>query len=399
MRNPFRYFNSSPEVIRLAVMMYIRYSHVSGLYMLAHDEHWQPTGAALAGGWLASFPNVPESIELELVDCLTHSGALATLASIAATRANTVFRNLDHMLAWLAIDVLVRFDAVRPDLAGIGARNPEFIWFLRNRLQLERRGSMLLLTPAQAKWIVSEFRTQWPYALLQGSGWGDTKPNDATDFLRALISRIADDTTVEASDAMQALIAEPVDSYSELIRHMAAEQRQKRAEEDFAPLLPKSLGELLTEGPPSNADDLKSLIVEELAVAQKKLVGDDLDQIRDFWDDAGVPYGENLNGCRSPLTHLTKRREVSPKSSDSLNLDKLLLMARKTWCFILRNFVEAPSARSTEALRCLIEASAFSTLVRQRPPTPSCRGHSPYCGENSEPGRRIKGELDIQHPS
>ena len=25
MRNPFRYFNSSPEVIRLAVMVYIRY--------------------------------------------------------------------------------------------------------------------------------------------------------------------------------------------------------------------------------------------------------------------------------------------------------------------------------------------------------------------------------------
>ena len=25
MRNPFRYFNNSPEVIRLAVMMYVRY--------------------------------------------------------------------------------------------------------------------------------------------------------------------------------------------------------------------------------------------------------------------------------------------------------------------------------------------------------------------------------------
>jgi transposase-like protein len=25
MKNPFRYFNSSPEVIRLTVMMYIRY--------------------------------------------------------------------------------------------------------------------------------------------------------------------------------------------------------------------------------------------------------------------------------------------------------------------------------------------------------------------------------------
>ena len=25
MRNPFRYFNSSPEIIRLTVMMYVRY--------------------------------------------------------------------------------------------------------------------------------------------------------------------------------------------------------------------------------------------------------------------------------------------------------------------------------------------------------------------------------------
>ena len=47
----------------------------------------------------------------------------------------------------------------------------------------------------------------------------------------------------------------------------------------------------------------------------------------------------------------------------------------------------AASARSTEVLRCLNEASAFSTLIRQRPPTPSCGGQSPYRGENSGPGR------------
>jgi len=39
------------------------------------------------------------------------------------------------------------------------------------------------------------------------------------------------------------------------------------------------------------------------------------------------------------------------------------------------------------------EASAFSTLIRQRPPTPSCRGHRPYCGENSEPGRHTTESL------
>ena len=56
----------------------------------------------------------------------------------------------------------------------------------------------------------------------------------------------------------------------------------------------------------------------------------------------------------------------------------------------------AASARSFQALRAFNEANAFHTLVRQRPPTPSCRGPSPYCGENSEPDRCIKGEFDIQ---
>ncbi len=53
----------------------------------------------------------------------------------------------------------------------------------------------------------------------------------------------------------------------------------------------------------------------------------------------------------------------------------------------------AASARSTQALRCLTEVSAFSTLIRQRPPTPSCGGQSPYRGENSGPGRRITESL------
>ncbi len=51
------------------------------------------------------------------------------------------------------------------------------------------------------------------------------------------------------------------------------------------------------------------------------------------------------------------------------------------------------SARSSQALRRFIKANAIHTLIRQRPPTPSCRGLSPYCGENSEPGRHITESL------
>ena len=49
--------------------------------------------------------------------------------------------------------------------------------------------------------------------------------------------------------------------------------------------------------------------------------------------------------------------------------------------------------RSIQALRCLTEASALHTLIRQRLPTPSCGGHSPYREENSEPGRYVTESL------
>jgi len=80
---------------------------------------------------------------------------------------------------------------------------------------------------------------------------------------------------------------------------MAAEQQQKTMEQNFTPIRPEDLRKLLTEGAPANADDLKTLVLEEIAVAQKVLIGDDLDQVRDFWGDNGIPYDENR--CRDRL--------------------------------------------------------------------------------------------------
>lgn len=204
-----------------------------------------------------------------------------------------------YPLVWLAIDVLVRFSAVRPHLEGIGKYNPDFIWLLRDRLAFERRGGILPLTTAQAAWIIAEFRGSWPHATHLGVSEGNCNPHNATEFLQALLNRIANDTSMEASVAIQALIAVPADGYSNLIRHMAAEQRQKRAEEDFSAVLPSQLSDLLADGPPSNIEDLKSLVLEEIEVAQRKLLGEDIDQVRDFWTDLGVPREENR--CRDRL--------------------------------------------------------------------------------------------------
>ncbi len=48
MRNPFRYFDSSPEVIRLAVMMYIRYPLSLRRHLDRRDIFKQNRSAAVA---------------------------------------------------------------------------------------------------------------------------------------------------------------------------------------------------------------------------------------------------------------------------------------------------------------------------------------------------------------
>ncbi|VVO73976.1 NACHT domain-containing protein [Pseudomonas fluorescens] len=279
-----------------------RVSHISGLQLLTNDEHWRSTGVRLAMSWLMGYPDMPENIELALIGCLTQAGQLNSLETVAEARSELALDSTDRILTWRAIDALVRFAAVEQDLSDVANRHPEFIWHLRRRFQDGRRGSMNLVNIPQAKWIISQFRSQWPYATLYGNSQGDRNPYDATDFLRALINRIASDTSLEASKALQELISEPRDGYSDLILHMAVEQRQKRAEEDFTPMQPKDLHDLLCDGPPSNMDDLKSLVLEELATAQQKLIGDDLDLVSLFWNDTGIPYDENL--CRDRLANL-----------------------------------------------------------------------------------------------
>ncbi|TSE13531.1 hypothetical protein C1D09_003385 [Mesorhizobium intechi] len=84
-----------------------------------------------------------------------------------------------------------------------------------------------------------------------------------------------------------------------MIRHMTAEQRQKRAEEDFSALAPSNLAALLDDGPPGNIEDLKALVLEEMDVARRKLICEDLDSVVEFWTDQGIPRDENR--CRDRL--------------------------------------------------------------------------------------------------
>lgn len=278
---------------------------ISAMNAIFSQPQWHATAALLSAAWLSDQLVMGESVENRMIHLLVAPEHLHEMGAIAKLYSDVEFSSVSRMLMWRAVDFLVSFNESREALAVIGKDDPDFIWPIIRLVPGERRGQKRVLDTAQVKWIVSNFRGSWPR---QNRPWvsdGSKSPFEAASFVRSMIQRLADDTSIEAIEALQELIAEPEDSYTLDLLHMAAEQRQKRAEEDFAPLQPGALSALLREGPPTNMVDLRALVLDELSVIQKKLLGDDLDRVSVFWGDNGVPYVENI--CRDRFAMLISR--------------------------------------------------------------------------------------------
>ncbi len=271
------------------------------LRVIKHVPLWTDALASVAREWLLGYPEMLVDAEMDLVDTLSHAEGACAIVEVAKARDGTIYRDDEKSLAWLAINMAYRFEKVRPELVNVCRDHPQFLWHLRDRLQTER-GDLIDADLGIFAWIISEFRSVFPHTVITGLSSGDRNAFDATDFLVNLASTIAGKTSDQAAELMAKLVAMPNDTYSDSFRHLAAEQSQKRAEESFAPLLPAELSAILTSGAPSNIDDLRSVIGEELVEAQKVLLGDELDQVRDFWTDENIPRDENR--CRDRLAAL-----------------------------------------------------------------------------------------------
>ena len=294
----------------------IRLSPHDELRVIEHIPLWDDAMASLAREWLLGYPEMPVDAEMNLVNALARAGESSAIVEVARARDAGIYSDEDQALAWLAIDVAYRFAEVRPKLANVGRDHPHLLWHLRDRLQTKRRGPLVDAGLEAFAWIVSEFRSAFPHTTISGLSSGNKNAFDATDFLVGLASAIAGRTSDQAAQLLAKLAAMPSDTYSDVFWHLAAEQSQKRAEESLAPLPPAELSAILTSGAPTNIDDLRSVVGEELAQAQKVLLGDDLDQVRDFWTDQNIPRDENR--CRDRLAAL-----IQGPLSDSYGVSRM----------------------------------------------------------------------------
>ncbi len=281
-----------------------RVRHVEPLYSLMRSE----ADAALAGGlaaeWLRSCPNLVAEAEEQLIDRLLHSPRRAELRDIGdARRANAA--DDERRRNWDALQVLVDFEAARARLNE--KIEPALLWHIRARGGDQRfaQRAPIKIRPAQIVWILAAFRKLWP-AESRGSGatWGDTNPWEASEYLWSLVSRLGDDTSDEAVAAIEALRNMPQDGYTDHIRLVAAEQRQKRVEKTYLPPTLRQIRSILEAGPPVDAADLQAVTLEALETAQRLLRGSDVDWYRGFFREDGRHEDEEV--CRDEIIKMLR---------------------------------------------------------------------------------------------
>lgn len=278
-----------------------RRTHIDGMYELMRSKKDIDLAVCLSREWLSRFPDMPVEPEQEMIDRLLLLGQLEVLLDVGVQRRVLGLTDSDERRRnWDAVELLVNFETARTRLGD--EPEPELLWHLRARLGERRRDgtNRMKLTVNQSAWIVRAFRAAWPVAGRPGSvSVGDTNAWDATEYIHTTISRLGDDPSDTAIEALDTLRDAAPDGYTETLRYIAAEQRRKRAEAEYRPPTITDIAAILTEGPPTDAADLQAIMLDALDEVQARLKGDPLNWYTGFYTEAGGHKDEET--CRDEL--------------------------------------------------------------------------------------------------
>jgi hypothetical protein len=289
-----------------------RRDHVDQLYSLVRDEGRRALSVEVAEEWLDRFPDIALGPELELLECLLRYGRFHNLRTLWAERQSQSF-SVERRANWDAIAFVV--DNQRERLEAVARANPNWFWVLRGRLGAEGGRTVApRLTIAQLGWMFATFRGPFPRTGYPSGAWsGDTNAWDASDFLLALIDRLADDTSDDATRQLVALRDAPPDGYTDALRARAAEQARKAVQERYRPVPLTELRAILDDQPPTSVADLQATMLALLEAAQARIRSSPDDAWRGFYDDQSEPRDEER--CRD---HLLTVLGLHPEGIDLL---------------------------------------------------------------------------------
>lgn len=277
-----------------------RLQHVDGLYAFMRSEEDSVSAQMLALEWIGRFPQMSGEAEAEILDRLlgTDEGR-EMLRSIVRERRISVLGD-ERRRTWDAVGIIVDFAETLRSLGTGQDVEPELLWHLRARLGDRRQGAQhTQLNVSQLAWAIATFRPLYQAVRRPSTvTTGDTNVWDAADYISALINRLGDDASAEATEALVDLRDAPADGYTDVLRIAVAEQKRKRVEAEWRPPALGTVVAAVTDQTPTTSAQFLAVMVEELGVIQAKIRGSAVNWYRDFLDD-GAPASEAH--CRDTL--------------------------------------------------------------------------------------------------
>lgn len=209
----------------------------------------------------------------------------------------------DRTPYWKALLILRDFEAAREVLEE-AAHAADFLWALQKAVGHHRfdNGRIRALPPDRLAWIFSRFEARWPEIdRPRGTTTGSRNPWDAGDFLRAVLFRLADDTSPAALQILNRLVEVGSESYAESLRAARAKQRSKAAEADYVSPNVLAIAAAVREAAPLAPVDVKAIALNSIADLQARIAGSSTDTA-DLFYDGDIPKNEER--CRNALLDL-----------------------------------------------------------------------------------------------
>ena len=293
------HFRASIEP-QLAVIV----DHVEELDRLTYDDRWASLGGRLSVDWLRFFPDLPCSVQKNLLSPAIERcpEELRRQIDIGERIQNAPDRELKQL--WLAAAFVLDFDHHRDVLVQAASDDSDLIWPVRDRFGRNYEEVFADFSIPQLVFIVEAFGVGWQnIARPPGPMWGSRDPWDASRFIAQTISAIASRPSPEATAALQQLIDGPAESYVDVSRHALAQQRKARRDAEYAAPRVGELQSVMDGGIAASIDGMRAYFMDRLDTLQERIQASNTNMREAYWGGNG-PKGENY--CRDRLVeHLS----------------------------------------------------------------------------------------------
>lgn len=278
--------------------------HVSGLYRLVRNEEFSDIAGPLAIEWIEKYTNLSNnSLRELLIAAIRYASRDRVIELIREYVSKEKWNNEEQRNIWISAAFLLDFDNSLELLTSYAEEKKDHLWSLRAMSNPEREiyEGWPKLSAEQHHFLITNFGSLWPPADHPSGGWsGDQNPWDASQFIQGRIADLAADLSDQAEALLRGLIkAGGLGRYQNHIKHVYAQQIQRRAEANKVLLPISGVRNILLRGEPTTHDDLQALLIDELEALQERIRNGSTNDILPYWD-GDTPHNENY--CRDRIT-------------------------------------------------------------------------------------------------